>query len=157
MNKFLFSSVKCGRQFATFDEHINWLNAKIKEDEECIQDCKEKIEDYKKEIEKVKEEKERIESNPETYVPTVYLDGWQDTPEKKQTVYDWCQAHEIKYHPEVVGNYAPGMSYAKPRPNYEFITARSNTSVIRYVRCIDCYEKALETGENTDDYEKYLK
>ena len=39
-------------------------------------------------------------------------------------------------------------------PEYEFITAHSNTSKIRYVRCRNCYEDALKNCYE-DQEEKY--
>jgi len=133
--------------FPTFDEHIAWLEEKIKENESCIKECNEEIEEDKKELEEVKAEKKRIEENPETYEPSIYLGGWADTKEKKQIVYNWAQAHEIKHHTELVGNYWKGLKIKTyHQPNYEFITAHSNTSKIRYVRCRDCYEEVLRNG-----------
>ena len=49
------------------------------------------------------------------------------------------------------------MCSEKHRPNYEFISATSNTSKIRYVRCLDCYKNAIKTGEDTEYTYEYLK
>ena len=128
---------------------------KIKENEKCIQECNEEIKEDLKELEEVKAEKEAAEKNPETYKPSIYLGGWADTEKKKQVAYDWAQAHEIKYHSELVGNFWKGLRTMEHRhPNYEFITAQSSTSKIRYIRCRDCYENALEHGYE-DQKEKY--
>ena len=147
------------QNFDTFDEHIAYLEKEIKENEEVIKDCQKENEEYRQEIEEVKLEKKKMEEHPETYEPTIYLGGWADTDEKKQKVIEWAQQHELVHHPELVRNFAPGtkLKYSH-QPTYEFITASSNTNVIRYVRCVDCYEKALESGKvNKEDFEKYLK
>lgn len=155
MNKFLHGISAPAAGFPTFDEHIAWLESKIKENENCIQECNEEIEEDKKELEEVKAEKEAAEKNPETYKPSIYLGGWADAQKKKQVAYDWAQAHEIKHHSELVGNFWKGLrTMEHHHPNYEFITAQSNTLKIRYIRCRDCYEEALKNGYE-DQKEKY--
>lgn len=160
MNKFLALS-RVNSKFSSFDEHIQYLEDAIKENEGCIKDIKEDNENYKKEIEEVKALKKKAEENIETHVPHVYLNGWEDTDKKKQEVYEWCQAHEIIHHPEVVGNFYKECHRMPEHkhPEYEFITATSNTNVIRFVRCIDCYRKAIKEGYEGDSskYELYLK
>lgn len=147
MNGFLHGITTTAAGFPTFDEHIAWLEGKIKENEKCIKECNEEIEEDKKELEEVKAKKEAVESNPENYKPSIYLGGWADTEKKKQVAYDWAQAHEIKHHSELIGNFWKGLRTMEHRyPDYEFITAQSNTSKIRYVRCRDCYEDALKNG-----------
>ena len=163
MDKFLHGITTPSVCFPTFDEHIAWLEKKIEENENCIKECNEEIKEDKKELKKVKAEKEATEKNPETYKPSIYLGGWEDTDDKKQEVYEWCQAHELKYHPEVVGNYfkEERKTSEKRKPNYEFITTTSHTSKIRYVRCVDCYQKWIKEGKpepkEPDSYERYLK
>ena len=155
MNKFLHGIATPSAGFPTFDEHIAWLEKKIEENENCIKECSEEIKEDKKELKKVKAEKEAAEKNPETYKPSIYLGGWADTEKKKQTVYDWAQAHEIKHHCELVGNFWKGLRAMEHlHPEYEFITAHSNTSKIRYVRCRNCYEDALKNCYE-DQEEKY--
>lgn len=160
INRFL---PKGKREFSTFDEHINYLVRQIVDNKECIRECNEEIEEWQKEIEEVKAAKKAAEENPLEHVPTIWLGGWEDTDAKKQEVYEWCQAHEIKYHPEVVGNFYEEnckMPNHK-KPNYDFITASSSTSSIRYVRCVDCYEKWIREGKpslkDPDAFERYLK
>ena len=161
MNRFLQNSGS--RKFKTFDEHISYLTRQIIDNKDCIRDCKEEIEEWQKEIEEIKAAKEAAEKNPtETHEPSVYLNGWKDTESKKQEVYEWCQAHEIKHHPEVVGNFYKELRMAPEHhnPSYEFITATSDTNKIRYVRCIECYKKWIREGkenQETDTFERYLK
>lgn len=154
MNKFLHGITISSGGFTTFDDHIAWLENKIKENENCIKECSEEIEEDKKELEEVMAEKKAIENNPETYKPSIYLNGWTDTEKKKQVAYDWAQAHEIKRHGKLVGNFCKGLRAEHLHPEYEFITAHSNTSKIRYVRCKNCYEDALKNCYE-DQEEKY--
>ena len=78
---------------------------------------------------------------------------------KKSQIYEWCKEHELIYHKEVVGNYWKDgkVCSEKHKPNYEFISADSDTSKIRYVRCLDCYKKAIKHGEDTEYTYCYLK
>lgn len=160
MNRF-FNKSAYGHKFKTFDEHIAYLESQIKQEENWIADSKETIEEYKKEIEEVKAAKVTAESDPLTHKPNVYLDGWADTEEKKQEVYEWCQAHELLQHPETVGNYwkEDRKVSEKIRPTYEFITASSDTSKVRFVRCLDCFKKFIKDGtpKDSETYERYLK
>jgi hypothetical protein len=162
MNRF-FNETGYGKNFSTFDEHIAYLENKIKEEETWIAESKTSIEEYNKEIEEVVAAKLAAEDNPLVHEPTIWLGGWEDTDDKKQEVYEWCQAHELRYHPEVVGNYfkEERKTSEKRKPNYEFITATSHTSKIRYVRCVDCYQKWIKEGKpepkEPDSYERYLK
>lgn len=159
MNRFLHEMSKAYPKFNNFDEHISWLKGQIKDSEETVDDINKEIESYKQEIEEVEAAKKATEENVETHKPSVFLNGWADSEQKKKEVYEWCQAHEILHHPEVVGNYYPNTkSPAHKNVDYEFITATSNTSKIRYVRCVDCYKKAIREGtENKEEYERYLK
>ena len=150
MNKFLNQKYP---KFNSFKEHIKFLEGEIKDSEEAIEEIKDEINSYKKEIEETKKLEVNINNNiEENYKPTIYLDGWKDSEEKKKLVYDWCQAHEIIHHPELVGNYFEGerMHQKYKTPGYNFITASSDTSKIRYVRCEDCYRRNIEEGIDID-------
>jgi septal ring factor EnvC (AmiA/AmiB activator) len=62
MNKFLHGITAPAAGFPTFDEHIAWLESKIKENENCIQECNEEIKEDLKELEEVKAEKVSLET-----------------------------------------------------------------------------------------------
>ena len=143
----------------SFDEHIKYLNDKIKENCDSIDDLKEENEDLLKQLETVQEEKENFKE--EDYAPSVYLDGWKDTEKKKQLVINWCKQHELKHHSKIIGDYFEDYRLISKngacRPYYEFVTAISDTSKIRYVRCIKCYKECLISGNvDNSEFECYL-
>ena len=141
----------------TFDEHIEYLEEKIADNKKYINECNEEIAEYEKELEQVKQDKEDFLKNG-TYEPSIYLKGIAEEKKKSQ-IYEWCKWHELTYHKELVGNYWKDghMCSEKHRPNYEFISATSDTSKIRYVRCLDCYKNAIKNGEDTEYTYEYLK
>lgn len=146
--------------YKTFDEHINYLNEKIKENCDCIEDLKDENKQLLEELEETEKSKEAFNEN--NYEPTIYLTGWKDTEEKKKEVLDWCKQHELLFHSEIIGDFVKGYrlltAHHKERPEYEFITASSDTSKIRFVRCLNCFKKSL-LNEKTEreSYEHYLK
>jgi len=141
----------------TFDEHIEYLQEQINKNNKCIKECNEENEQYQKEMILVQKEKEDFLKNG-NYKPSIYLNGVVEEKKKSQ-IYEWCKLHELKYHKELVGNYWKeyNMKSEKHKPNYEFITATSDTSKIRYVRCLDCYKNAIKNEEDTEYTYNYLK
>jgi hypothetical protein len=139
----------------TFDEHIQYLRSQIATKEDYIAEEQQEIFELKKEIEEV--EKERDFFKPENAKPSIYLDGWKDTEKKKKEVEEWCLGHELRYHKEIFGNYVKDgkIHMEKHYPNYDFITASSDTSKIRYVVCDTCRNKFK--NKKSDAWKKYLE
>ena len=156
MNNFI-DKFKPNMNKLTFDEHIEYLQEQINKNNECIRECTEEIEQYENEIKRVQKEKENFLKNGD-YKPSIYLNCVVEEKKKSQ-IYEWCKQHELKYHKELVGNYwkENHMSSEKHAPNYEFISSTSNTSKIRYVRCLDCYKNAIKNEEDTEWTYCYLK
>lgn len=138
-------------EHTTFDEHIEYLQSMIENSQGIINECNENIKDYEKQIRKIKKEKIDFFKNS-TYRPSINLDGLKEE-DKKIPITQWAKKHELEFHKELVGNYYKELHKVSEykRPLYSFITSTSDTSVIRYVVCIDCYNRFIKNNEPTDN------
>ena len=134
----------------TFDEHIEDLKQKISDNEKFVKECLDEIKSWKKEIKEVEKEKREF-LKFQNYKPSIYLDGLKEK-NKEKPIIEWCREHELKFHRELVGNYIPEGKFhiAKKAPEYEFVSAHSDTSKLRYVICKDCWIAACKRGKDAD-------
>ena len=138
------------KEYSTFDEHIEYLEERINDDERYIQETITEIEMYREELEEVKKQKNDFLENS-NYEPSIYVDGIKDK-KLKHDIFEWCKSHEMENHKELIGNYRKHnkMCSEKKNPTYKFIMSSLRIGELSSVVCVDCYQKAIKNNENTN-------
>jgi hypothetical protein len=148
--------------FTSFDDHIDRIDNQIKETEKFIEESKTEIESLREERERVIKEKE--EFNKDDYQPSFSFSDneMKEHPEFCKKALQLIKAHEIMYHPKLVGSFydhsVPAIYYRKnePNPEYLFIGRTHNKWELKYIMCLDCYNKYIKGEKSGSTHSHYL-